>query len=75
MNKESLNLWDRIFNRYKKVIISRGKQEWTHRYSSNGYNYHAGERVPNSEYYREYVEYKIIDRVTGSETIKLEYLN
>lgn len=32
-------------------------------------------RVHNSEYGRSYVKYKIIDRVTGSETIEKEYLN
>lgn len=67
MNVEKLNLWDRLFNRRKKIIIGRGKQDFHMTYE--------GQRLPNSEYQRSWVEYKIIDRLTGSETIMREYLD
>jgi len=60
---EKLNIWDRLFNRYRKVVSSRGTEEWM-------------KVVKGKEYtcYRDYVEYTITDRVTGSETIQREYL-
>lgn len=64
---EKLGIWDRIFNRYRKEIYSKGNETW------NGY--FQGYKIPNSEYNRHYVEYKIIDRVTGSERIEKEYFN
>ncbi len=67
MNSEKLNLWDRIFNRYRKVVIDRDYEQWFYRDEN-------GVRIANSEHKREYVRYKIIDRVTGSETIEKEYI-
>lgn len=64
---EKLNLWDRLFNRYRKEIITEGEETW--------FNRCGNIRVPNSEYQRRYVKYKSIDRVTGSETIEIQYLN
>lgn len=67
---EKLNLWDRIFNRYKKVIIEEGKETWNKYYT----NYY-GESVIDYSYDKFFVKYKIIDRITGSEEIEKEYLN
>lgn len=65
---EKLNLWDRIFNRYRKEIFEKGTENWI--------------RCPmgfkssfDIKYSRDFIKYKIIHRVTGSETIKKEYLN
>lgn len=69
MNKniEKLGLWDRFFNRYRKEILQRGEENFS--------NYFHGNRIPNSTHAREFVVYKIIDRMTGSETVEKEYLN
>lgn len=64
-NPEKLSLWDRIFNRYRRSIHSRGSEKWA--------NYQYGLLISN--YTRDYVEYLVIDRVTGSEGIEKEYLN
>lgn len=58
---EKLNLWDRFFNRYRKEVFERGIQHWTNDWGQN--------RV------RDWIEYRVIDRLTGSVTIKREYLN
>jgi len=71
---EKIGLWDRLFNRYRKVIHQRGQETWSKRYGE-GYFWCQGEVIPNSSFTRNWVEYKIIDRVTGSETIEREYLN
>ena len=65
---EKLNLWDRFFNRYKKVIIEEGVENWQ-RMNKLGYT------IPDSDYSKDFVKYKIIDRLTGSEIIKKEYLD
>lgn len=69
-NNEKLSLWDRFFNRYKKVIVQEGTEGWTSRrrcpYTDVVYEQY--------DYSRRFVKYKIVDRVTGSETIKIEYL-
>ena len=59
---EKLNLFDSFFNRYHKEIIGREKNTWIKTY--------GGIKIPNSEHSRSYVDYKVIDRLTGSETIK-----
>lgn len=69
MQLEKLSLWDRIFNRYRKTIRKQGSETWTNR------NYHYGIEMDKYEYTRNYVEYTVTDRVTGSETIEKEYLN
>jgi len=71
---EKLSLWDRFFNRYKKVIIEEGKETFAEYYSLNDFLY-PGQRIPDSDYKRCFVKYKIIDRLTGSETIEKVYLN
>lgn len=66
---EKLNLWDRLFNRYRKEILEEGKEKWK--------RWPYGAEVPSLSiaYVRTYVKYKVIDRLTGSETIEMEYLN
>lgn len=59
---EKLNLWDRLFNRYRKEVADKGKEGWM----NHTYNF---------RYSRDWVEYRIIDRLTGSVEIKREYLN
>ncbi len=63
---EKLNLWDRLFNRYKNIVISEGTETWCQR--------RYGMRVPNTDYPRLFVKYKRIDRVTGSEEIFKKYI-
>lgn len=74
MNKENLNWFDRFFNRYRKEIIEEGVETWFKLYPSY-YSSVVGQKIPNSEYERCFVKYKIIDRLTGSEKIEKEYLN
>ena len=70
---EKLNLWDRIFHRYRTIVHQRGHEAWNKTYPSI-YPW-AGEIVPNSNFTRDWVEYRVIDRVTGSEIIQRKYLN
>lgn len=71
---EKLNLWDRFFNRYRKEVIVQNAEPWVrtkHTALSD-----IGHTAPvQIQYKRDYVDYKIIDRLTGSETIEREYLN
>lgn len=60
---EKLNLWDRLFNRYRKEVKEQGEEDWTH----------YGSASP-IKYVRSYVEYYVIDRLTGGYTIEKEYL-
>lgn len=64
---EKLSIWDRWFNRYKKTIYNQGKEPWarTNIRTGNVVNYYS----------RNYVEYIITDRITGSQTIERKYLN
>lgn len=59
---EKLNLWDRLFNRYRTEVADRGQA--TRIYSTH----------PGFETVHQWVEYRIIDRLTGSVTLKREYL-
>lgn len=59
---ENLSLWDRLFNRTRREIHARGEQTWICR---DPY----GQKVYGSERVRSWVEYRVIDRVTGSGTI------
>ncbi len=77
-NSEKLNLWDRLFNRYKTIIESRGEETWSKRYPNNQFYMVSGlvgKEIPNSDFKRQYVIYKKIDRLTGSETLEKTYLN
>lgn len=65
---EKLNLWDRIFNRYKTVIIEEGVE------ARQLYSTHNGV-IPNSKFNKKFVKYKKIDRVTGSEEIFQKYIS
>ena len=66
MITEKLNLWDRIFNRYRTEIYQEGTENWHRTYE--------GRKLQGGEYTRKYVQYKVIDRVTGSETLETQYL-
>ena len=66
---EKLNLWDRIFNRYKKIIHKRGTEQYLPLWNNRLPDY--ANLIPIS---RDYIEYLIIDRLTGSEIIKKEYI-
>lgn len=67
---ERLSLWDRVFNRTRREVHGRGKETWTKR-PRDPYGYYIGKPY---EYTRTWVEYRVIDRVTGSVTIEREYL-
>lgn len=67
---EKLNLWDRFFNRYRREFLARGNETWQRTPTYNGLA--VGD---TREYSRDWVEYRKIDRLTGSETIEREYLN
>lgn len=69
MSPEKLNLWDRIFNRYRREVVEQGKETWNHYSNPNLY------WIKPRKYSRDFVKYKIIDRLTGSVKIKKEYLN
>lgn len=69
---EKLNLWDRFFNRYRKVIVEEGEEEWV---KTRWFTAWDGPRKVETPISRNFVKYKIIDRLTGSEEIKLDYLN
>lgn len=67
---EKLNLWDRFFNRYRREVVTRATENWKHQAQVAG--------IPTGDpfrYTRDYVEYRIIDRLTGSVRIEREYLN
>lgn len=64
---EKLNLWDRLFNRYRRVLHDRGAETW--RASQHGVP------IAGSEISRIWIEYRVIDRLTGSVTIERDYLN
>ena len=64
MATEKLNLWDRLFNRKRQTINARGTESWT-KVGWNG----------KIECSRDFVEYLITDRVTGSQKIVKKYLN
>lgn len=64
---EKLNLWDRLFNRERREVAARGVEQWV--------SYRYGVAISGSEFTRNYVDYRVVDRVTGSERIVREYLN
>lgn len=66
---EKVSLWDRWFNRYRKTVYNRGSESWGSRDTCYGV------QVGYHEYNRNFVEYLVVDRVTGSERIEKEYLN
>lgn len=67
---EKLSLWDRLFNRYRREVCARGEEKWGTTPTYGGLP--VGE---TREFIRNWVEYNVIDRVTGSVTIEREYLN
>jgi hypothetical protein len=64
---EKLNLWDRFFNRYKKIAVNQGSEQWKE------YHPYSGHVI--TTFTRNYVTYHIVDRITGGFTVKKEYLN
>lgn len=58
---ERLNLWDRFFNRHRREVLKHHCMERT--------NKSTGEK---REY--PYVDYRVIDRLTGSEIIERQWL-
>ena len=67
---EKLSLWDRLFNRYRREVHGRGQEKWGSTPTCNG--------LPIGEprlYFRDWVEHRTVDRLTGSYTIKRDYLN
>jgi hypothetical protein len=67
MKSERLNLWDRFFNRYRKILIKKYiKTYW----AKGEWDYFAGtyEWIPAHYYTVQYGLFKKIDRLTGSET-------
>jgi hypothetical protein len=70
---EKLNLWDRLFNRYRKEVAERGLENWSKTYQDS----FTGLPLESTRqtYCRDWVDYRIIDRLTGSVTIEREYLN
>lgn len=70
---EKLNLWDRLFNRYRKEVINRGQEKWFRIFNTPLSE--AGIQDPQRiSYIRTFVDYKVVDRLTGSETIKRDFL-
>lgn len=64
---ENLNFWNRIFNRYKRIAVKEGSEDW--------YKQYTPFRADRIIYSRDYVIYHNIDRLTGGFTVKKEYLN
>ena len=64
---EKLGIWDRIFNRYRKEILEETEETWHRTYE--------GRKMEGTEFKRKKVKYRVIDRVTGSETISYEFVN
>jgi hypothetical protein len=66
---EKIGWWDRLFNRYRKEIVNEGSEPWIH------YPFGTNVDTLKISYTRYFIKYKVIDRVTGSETIEKEYFN
>lgn len=66
---EKLSIWDRWFNRYRKVVIEEGTENWQR--NKHGINL----EIYQTRFQRDFVKYAIVDRITGSVTIKKQYLN
>lgn len=67
---EKLTLWDRWFNRYRREVKDQGAEQW-----QTTRTYHGMPVGEPDEYTRHWVEYRIIDRLTGSETLERTYLD
>lgn len=63
---EKLNLWDRLFNRYKTIPIENGTEL---------YRYYPFGMKPSFDYYfeRDFTIYHKIDRLTGGYEIIKKY--
>lgn len=64
---EKLSFWEWLFCRRRKVFVNRGTETWCH-------TYYDGANIPGSDFKRNWVEYHIVDRLTGDYVIKKEYL-
>ena len=56
---EKLNVWDRIFNRYKVVLVETSNEKW---FYLHRFDWHH----EKSYYNREYALYHKVDRLTGN---------
>ncbi len=65
---EKLGLYDRFFNRYRRIPIEKGSENWRKRHS-----YYWCEWF--TKYARDFIVYEIVDRLTGSVKIEKVYLN
>ena len=70
MQPEKLNLWDRLFNRHRKEYHDRGVETWKTTTTYGGSPIGEPRR-----YDRNWIEYKIVDRLTGGYVIEREYIN
>ena len=66
---EKLNLWDRFFNRYKRIPVREFTENWVRFYPGTYLE------IPNSNYIRRVNVYHSVDRLTGGYEIFREYLN
>jgi len=58
---EELSLWDRLFNRYKKLPFEHRQERW--------------ECSVGEVFFRDCVIYHVVDRLTGGYTIEKSYLD
>lgn len=65
---EKLGLYDRFFNRYRRIPTQEGTELWQRSYTRAWATY-------TTEYSRDFIVYEIVDRLTGSVKIEKEYLN
>ncbi len=67
---EKLSLWDRWFNRYRREVKDQGTEIWQSTRTYQG--------IPlgdPTDYARYWVEYRVIDRLTGSERLERTYIS
>jgi hypothetical protein len=66
---EKLGIWDRIFNRYKVVLVETSSERW-YKWTRPGWEY------IKESFCRDYALYHKVDRLTGN-VVKMwkDYLN
>lgn len=70
---EKLSIWDRLFNRYRTEVVARGEEDW--QLIPTGLDDLMIASTHPYVYRRDWVDYRMVDRLTGSETISRTYLN
>jgi hypothetical protein len=68
---EKLGLWDRLFNRYRHEFKSEGRDTITRPTIVGGLPIKDADLT----YTRDWVKYWVIDRLTGSVTVEMQYLD